>query len=142
MEIGWIPGRYIDNSDAQYRTFRAMLPMLSLVMVLQVGISKILDRIFPNHYALLARSQEIYPKTIWSLIFSLLFVFIAFGMSAVKVLILLTLFYWFIKLRPSSQSVIIGSWTYCIALLFLNYWYGGYKFQWISNSLRWMVKEA
>jgi hypothetical protein len=34
LEPGWIPGRKVDNSDAQYRGFRENIPYMALVVVL------------------------------------------------------------------------------------------------------------
>ena len=34
LEPGWIPGRKVDNSDAQYRSFRDNIPYMALVVVL------------------------------------------------------------------------------------------------------------
>ena len=34
LEPGWIPGRKVDNSDAQYRGFRENIPYMALVLVL------------------------------------------------------------------------------------------------------------
>jgi hypothetical protein len=34
LEPGWIPGRKVDNSDAQYRSFRDNIPYMALVLVL------------------------------------------------------------------------------------------------------------
>jgi hypothetical protein len=34
LEPGWIPGRKVDNSDAQYQSFRDNIPYMALVLVL------------------------------------------------------------------------------------------------------------
>jgi len=40
LEPGWIPGRKVDNSDAQYRGFRDNIPYMALVVVLHPLLRK------------------------------------------------------------------------------------------------------
>lgn len=40
LEPGWIPGRQVDNSDAQYRSFRDNIPYMALVVILHPILRK------------------------------------------------------------------------------------------------------
>ena len=45
LEPGWIPGRKVDNSDAQYRGFRDNIPYMALVLVLHPLLRKAYERL-------------------------------------------------------------------------------------------------
>lgn len=45
LEPGWIPGRKVDNSDAQYRSFRDNIPYMALVMVLHPLLRTLYERL-------------------------------------------------------------------------------------------------
>ena len=45
LEPGWIPGRRVDNSDAQYSGFRDNIPYMALVLVLHPILRKAFERL-------------------------------------------------------------------------------------------------
>jgi hypothetical protein len=45
LEPGWIPGRKVDNSDAQYRGFRENIPYMALLIVLHPLLRKGYERL-------------------------------------------------------------------------------------------------
>lgn len=45
LEPGWIPGRKVDNSDAQYRSFRDNIPYMALVVILHPLLRKAYERL-------------------------------------------------------------------------------------------------
>ena len=44
LEPGWIPGRKVDNSDAQYRGFRENIPYMGMVVVLHPILRRVYER--------------------------------------------------------------------------------------------------
>jgi hypothetical protein len=44
LEPGWIPGRKVDNSDAQYRGFRENIPYMAMVVVLHPILRRVYER--------------------------------------------------------------------------------------------------
>lgn len=51
LEPGWIPGRKVDNSDAQYSSFRDNIPYMAIVLVLHPVLRKAYERLFVSRYA-------------------------------------------------------------------------------------------
>jgi hypothetical protein len=43
LEPGWIPGRKVDNSDAQYQSFRDNIPYMALVLVLHPILRRVYE---------------------------------------------------------------------------------------------------
>jgi hypothetical protein len=43
LEPGWIPGRKVDNSDAQYQSFRGNIPYMALVLVLHPILRRVYE---------------------------------------------------------------------------------------------------
>ena len=44
LENGWIPGRKVDNSDAQYSGFRDNVPYMALVLILHPLLRRLYER--------------------------------------------------------------------------------------------------
>ena len=44
LEDGWVPGRKVDNSDAQYRSFRDNIPYMGMVLVIHPLLRRIYDK--------------------------------------------------------------------------------------------------
>jgi hypothetical protein len=58
LEPGWIPGRKVDNSDAQYRSFRDNIPYMALVLILHPILRRVYESLtvsFERHIALCKR---------------------------------------------------------------------------------------
>lgn len=52
LEPGWIPGRQVDNSDAQYRSFRDNIPYMALVVILHPILRKAYESFTVSIYAI------------------------------------------------------------------------------------------
>nr|XP_031861387.1 uncharacterized protein CI109_002991 [Kwoniella shandongensis]KAA5528459.1 hypothetical protein CI109_002991 [Kwoniella shandongensis] len=122
LSDGWMFGRKVDNSDAQYRSFRNNLFSLLLLASAYLLSSTFLQPLLASR---LSRSKFI-------AIFSLGMITLLHGTSVFKILVLLYANYTFAKLRlpPSlgrfrQVAVIVGN----MGILFLNERYDGYKFR-------------
>lgn len=136
MEPSWFGfGFQVDNSDAQYASFRKNIPILLSVFCVHVLISSIISRIPFSFSSSQSANRDLGSR--WTLTFSLLFLYGLFGASSLKVLIIISLHYWLIKTVGShSQLAPICSWIFSIAILFLNDYYKGYQFGSFLSILR------
>ncbi|KAK9460309.1 MBOAT, membrane-bound O-acyltransferase family-domain-containing protein [Lipomyces oligophaga] len=118
LDQGWIFGRKVDNSDAQYAGFRNKLPVLAGVMI--------------GHYVLrrLSRSIKI-PRRAFDIGFGSVYLIVLHGTSFLKIISIYGIS--FAISRTCSKSVGMGlTWAFSILILFLNEWFEGYKF---ANTL-------
>jgi D-alanyl-lipoteichoic acid acyltransferase DltB (MBOAT superfamily) len=135
LSNGWIFGRAMDNSDVQYRSFRNNIPILVAVMVAHQLITFALKKALERGYQPLNKSP-IHWKAIWSGIFSTVFLLALFGLSALKIWILLTAHYLLIRAFKSKLGPVL-SWVFGVGILFLNHAFQGYRFG-VIPSLSWM----
>lgn len=61
LEPGWIPGRKVDNSDAQYSGFRDNIPYMALVLVLHPLLRKVYERFTVS---LMSHLRRVYILTV------------------------------------------------------------------------------
>jgi hypothetical protein len=65
------------------------------------------------------------------------------GTSAIKVLIIVSLNYLLAKKTIfMGKAAPVAYWTFNIAVLFLNEWFGGYKFGNVHESFEWLVRGS
>ncbi|KAF2144717.1 uncharacterized protein K452DRAFT_349743 [Aplosporella prunicola CBS 121167] len=148
LSDGWIPGRKVDNSDAQYSSFRDNVPYLFLVVIIHPLLRRVYDYLCradtytqvrptstasPNgqltmglsaHAAADARLEQ---RISFDHVFALVFLFALHGLSAVKVFLILYVNYKIATALPRSY-VPVATWTFNIATLFANELYRGYPF--------------
>lgn len=142
LEPGWIPGRKVDNSDAQYRGFRENIPVMAVVVVLHPLLRRAWERLRPGastestngaakkgDESLETRSaeQRMRSRISFDLTFAAIFLLALHGFSAFKVLFLLTINYWIATTLP-KQYVPIATWVFNIGVLFANELCRGYPF--------------
>ena len=154
MSPGWIPGRKVDNSDAQYSGFRNNLPYLFLLIPLHPALRKILGLLipifndetgkdeymngdsngaFPRGFNA-AADKRLRARTSFDVAFNLMFLFALHGSSAPKILLILYInFLIATKLRKSYVPVV--TWTFNVAILFANELAEGYPYARIANAL-------
>ncbi|EDR04007.1 uncharacterized protein LACBIDRAFT_191382 [Laccaria bicolor S238N-H82] len=122
LSNGWLFGRRIDNSDAQYRSFRNNLPPL-LIGALAFLLSKFLR----VHYATVNPGNNLYliPFNVGC---SLVMILALHGTSALKVLAIVSANYGIAKMCRGSRAGPALTWMFNAAVLFLNERYGGYRF--------------
>ena len=132
-------GRMVDNSDTQYAGIRNKLFILIAVMIGQMFITRILNYFSKSsEYSRIGNGVKMSPRHVWSLIFSTVFLVVLLGSSFIKVLILVTIPYGLEKLMGTRKVGVGFIWIYCIAILFCNHWFQGYRFSAIHGSLLWL----
>jgi hypothetical protein len=77
-------------------------------------------------------------KLFISLPFSLIILSAFYGASIMKVIFFNSIAFLISTMLKAHRAAPIVLWTYCISILFLNYYFDGYKFGDISNSLSWL----
>ncbi|ORY43438.1 hypothetical protein BCR33DRAFT_261678 [Rhizoclosmatium globosum] len=92
LRQSWIPNTLFDNSDVQYRGFRAGLLFLIPVSLIHVSLSNALQRWTTTH------QSRIHPRIAFSLLFSILYFIVYNGLSGfLKILTVLVLSYTVVK---------------------------------------------
>ncbi|OOQ85221.1 putative glycerol:H+ symporter (Gup1) [Penicillium brasilianum] len=143
LSPGWIPGRLVDNSDAQYASFRDNLPYLLLLLVAH-PVARRIYQLYNNPYgpepkaahpsAAAAGDAQLEQRMRFDFGFGLIFVSALHGVSALKVLLILFINYKIGKSLPRSY-VPAATWTFNICILFANELCGGYPFEVIATIL-------
>nr|OQO31728.1 hypothetical protein B0A51_01076 [Rachicladosporium sp. CCFEE 5018] len=128
LEPGWIPGRKVDNSDAQYRGFRENIPYMGLLVVLHPLARRLYERVAGSS----SSGKEVTSKSSnsavetrkntrirFDLVFAMVFILALHGISAFKILLILYLNYQIATALP-RQHVPIATWVFNIGTLFAN----------------------
>ncbi|KAH9043958.1 MBOAT, membrane-bound O-acyltransferase family-domain-containing protein [Lactarius pseudohatsudake] len=121
---GWLPGSEIDNSDAQYRSFRTNLPALAALMAAFFALKYAYTRPILRDSSPTNNLHRI-P---FYLIFSLLMLTVLHGASIIKVLIILSANYGLAKATGGTRLAVPVTWLFNGGVLVANEWYGGYAF--------------
>ncbi|KAF2481444.1 MBOAT, membrane-bound O-acyltransferase family-domain-containing protein [Neohortaea acidophila] len=146
LSPGWIPGRKVDNSDAQYRGFRDNIPYMAVVLCLHPLLRKAYDRwagdsVFTQANGSAKQRPEegtaadarLARRIRFDLGFATIFLLALHGFSALKVLLLVYLNYQIATALP-RRYVPITTWIFNIGLLFVNELYHGYPFAKLAGN--------
>ncbi|RDW78553.1 putative glycerol:H+ symporter (Gup1) [Aspergillus mulundensis] len=134
LSPGWIPGRKVDNSDAQYSGFRDNIPYLLVLLVAHPSLRRIYEYFTRasnasatnNATSIAAAGDARAARRIrFDYCFALVFIIALHGISAIKVLIILYLNYKIAKCLP-RKYVPVATWSFSIGTLFANEFCGGY----------------
>ncbi|KAJ6539695.1 MBOAT, membrane-bound O-acyltransferase family-domain-containing protein [Mycena capillaripes] len=131
LSQGWMYGRQVDNSDAQYRGFRNNFIPLTLAAGAFLVARFVRTRIHtasPDNMYLLR----------FNFAASIIMLIALHGTSALKVFAILTGNYLISKSCGASKSGPICSWIFNVAILFLNDRYSGYTFGSLAPSLAYL----
>ncbi|KOS21410.1 Glycerol uptake protein 1 [Escovopsis weberi] len=133
LSEGWIPGRKIDISDAQYFTFRKNLPYMVSLLVFHPQLRRAWEAIYrPQKYERESGAAlRLEQRASFDFGFALLFIFALHGVSAFKVLTILYINFKFATSLPRS-SVPVVTWAFNICTLFANELCEGYRFVFIA----------
>lgn len=119
LSDGWLFGRKVDNSDVQYGFFRNNFFLLVAVGAGHIVLKRLLRRQF---------SYSNFNVT-FDALFGLVFLFVAHGLNALKVLFHIGLCYFVTRrLRDYPKYARIFLFTYLIAALYVNDQYRDYRF--------------
>ncbi|KAJ7680007.1 MBOAT, membrane-bound O-acyltransferase family-domain-containing protein [Mycena rosella] len=128
LSRGWIAGRSVDNSDAQYRGFRSNFIPLTLAagayLLAKFGRTRLSPNARDNMYLI--------PFNLGA---SVVMLIALHGSSALKILPILTINYLISKSWGGSRFGPLMSWIFNVSILFLNDRYSGYNFRDIAPSL-------
>ncbi|KAI1455843.1 MBOAT-domain-containing protein [Annulohypoxylon moriforme] len=135
LSEGWIPGRKIDASDAQYRTFRNNIPYLTALLIFHPLLRLLYNSIvYPiKSAAQSARptpeeaDQRLNQRASFDFGFALIYLIALHGVSAIKILVILYANYQVATTLP-RKSVPVATWIFNVGTLFANELCKGYKF--------------
>nr|GAT44387.1 predicted protein [Mycena chlorophos] len=133
LSPGWMLGRPVDNSDAQYRGFRDnFIPLL--LGASAFVLAKLVRRRVHGQNPQEKGRDDTYLLG-FNFYAALIMVVALHGTSALKILPILVVNYFIAKGFGASKSGPILSWMWNVGVLFLNDWCSGYKFGKVVGSL-------
>ncbi|KAL2870767.1 putative glycerol:H+ symporter (Gup1) [Aspergillus lucknowensis] len=128
LSPGWIPGRKVDNSDAQYSSFRDNIPYLLVLLVAHPLLRRVHEHYARSNNATSAAAagdNRLARRIQFDFYFALVFITALHGISAIKVLAILYLNYKIAKALPWKYVPAV-TWVFNIGTLFANELCGGY----------------
>lgn len=153
LSPGWIAGRKVDNSDAQYASFRDNVPYSVLLLVLHPLSRKAYEYISPrrgrrsvnlakdaqnNNSLLGAHASEadarLNQRVTFDVVFAALYLVALHGVSSLKILAILYTNYSLATKLPKAHVPAV-TWGFNIGLLFANELCKGYPFGYIHYLL-------
>ncbi|CAO3591600.1 unnamed protein product [Absidia cylindrospora] len=128
LSNGWLFGRKVDNSNAQYAQFRDNLPKLLFLSVLFIGFNKTI-----------ATYTQGTDGRLQSLALTSVAIIAALhGTSALKILIIISTSYCIGRLTGGSKLNPLLSWVFNLGVLFLNEANNGYTFGTLHPAMAWL----
>ncbi|KAF2149895.1 MBOAT-domain-containing protein [Myriangium duriaei CBS 260.36] len=153
LSPGWIPGRKVDNSDAQYASFRDNIPAMTLVLILHPLLRRFYGAFWRiDSYTQVPQSSSdgrglshglsptaaanarLEHRVSFDLMFAFVFVVALHGISAIKVFLILYTNYKIATQLPRSY-VPAATWIFNIGILFANELCHGYPLASVANFL-------
>ncbi|KAI9699836.1 MAG: glycerol transporter [Bogoriella megaspora] len=153
LSSGWIPGRQVDNSDAQYGSFRDNIPYMAILLVIHPLLRRLYDSFWmSSNYtkvraipgddrgltqglsASAAADARMQQRISFDLGFAFIFIIALYGFSAIKILLILYVNFQIAKSLP-RQVVPLLTWVFAIGILFANEFGHGYPFEKIAAVL-------
>ncbi|KAI0106758.1 MBOAT-domain-containing protein [Daldinia grandis] len=135
LSPGWIPGRKIDASDAQYGTFRSNIPYMTALLIFHPLLRRVFNAIV---YPIKSTGQSARPtpeeadrrldqRTSFDFGFALIYLVALHGISALKILFILHLNYQLATTLP-RKYIPAASWIFNVGILFVNEIFKGFRF--------------
>jgi len=146
LEPGWIPGRRVDNSDAQYRGFRENIPYMAILLVAHPLLRRLYDTLSADTTGPLDSSvskEEVAAgaadarkesRIKFDVGFAIIFTLVLHGVSAIKVFLILFVNYQVATALP-RHSVPAATWLFNIGILFANELCRGYPLAGLASLL-------
>ncbi|KAI0064952.1 MBOAT-domain-containing protein [Artomyces pyxidatus] len=128
---GWLFGRYVDNSDIQYRGFRNNLPALAGL----ISVFFVLKYIYTRPILRMSNPSDLLHRLPFYTIFSILMIIVLHGTSALKVLAILSANYFIARVSAGQRWAVPATWIFNGGVLFLNERFGGYAFESLHPGL-------
>ncbi|KAH8813058.1 glycerol:H+ symporter-like protein [Xylogone sp. PMI_703] len=145
LSPGWIPGRKIDLTDAQYSSFRRNIPYLSVLVV----VHPLLRRLYNAFHSLPSQSgtlkingntstaegdARLSQRASWDFLFAVIFLCALHGFSALKVILILVTNFFLATSLPRNY-IPVATWIFNISILFSNELCRGYRFEAIADFI-------
>ncbi|KAG5817502.1 hypothetical protein H9Q74_000092 [Fusarium xylarioides] len=128
LSPGWIPGRQIDVSDAQYGVFRENMPYMGSLLLFH----PLLRNLWNKYKPLPERSQggrnRLDQRASFDFLFAFIFLFALHGLSAFKIFFILWTNFQLATKLP-RRYVPAATWIFNIAILFANELTEGWRFR-------------
>ncbi|KAG6112060.1 hypothetical protein E4U13_004470 [Claviceps humidiphila] len=137
LSDGWIPGRKIDVSDAQYHTFRSNLGYMAGLLLLHPLLRRTWNSVYkPAGETTRGNngSARLEQRASFDFAFAILFLIILHGISAVKVFAILYLNFQLGRKIP-RRYVPVATWVFNIATLFANELCAGYHLRDMASHI-------
>lgn len=109
LSPGWMFGRYVDNSDVQYRFFRDNFFLLLGLIVSHVSLRKGLELSFNWH-----------SRNTFDFVFGVVFLLGAHGVNSIKVAVHVFISYFIAKYVSNRKLALALTWIYGLSTLFIN----------------------
>ncbi|KAI9020033.1 MBOAT, membrane-bound O-acyltransferase family-domain-containing protein [Phycomyces nitens] len=135
LSDGWIFGRKVDNSDAQYAGFRNNLPTLTILAVVYLFLSHLFKFLVPTPFH--NRRSTIY-RAYFFLPASLLAISVIHGANIIKILVIVFISFFIGRITRGSLWNPLLTWCFNLGILFLNDMYKGYKFSSLGSEFAWL----
>ncbi|KAG6372194.1 hypothetical protein JVT61DRAFT_7987 [Boletus reticuloceps] len=133
LSPGWLFGRRIDNSDAQYRSFRNNVPALAFLVLVYIALKSMYTRVATRLISgIPTDNTSLVPFTN---LFAILYLIGLHGTSTLKIFIILTANYYIGKSFAGSRAGLIITWIFNFLILFANEWNEGYLFSSLHPDL-------
>ncbi|KAI9857851.1 MAG: glycerol transporter [Vezdaea acicularis] len=155
LETGWILGRKVDNSDAQYAGFRENLLFMFFLLGTHPLLRKVFERFRPSnggssgrYAAISAKPNEsvsgpvsaadaeprLGNRVVFDIGFAIVLLTGLHGVSVLKIFLILYVNYSIATRMPQSY-IPAATWVFNIGILFANELSGGYKFAAIADAV-------
>ncbi|KAF8963140.1 MBOAT, membrane-bound O-acyltransferase family-domain-containing protein [Flammula alnicola] len=122
LSQGWLHGRLVDNSDAQYRSFRDNLGVLCKAAFGYLAIKFIARHLRAN------RTNSNFYLIPTNVVLSILMIIALHGSSSLKILFIMSINYLIAKKCRGSRLAPLLTWLFNGLVLFANELYHGYRF--------------
>jgi hypothetical protein len=141
LSPGWIPGRQVDNSDAQYSNFRDNIPYMALLLILHPLLragANLFTSSQPSSQSKKASAEQadarLRSRVNFDLVFTAIFMIALHGVSALKIFLILYVNY-HVAMSLPRKYVGIATWVFNMGVLFSNELCHGYRFADLSVLL-------
>ncbi|KAM5355179.1 hypothetical protein ACJ41O_001825 [Fusarium nematophilum] len=119
LSPGWIPGRQIDTSDAQYHVFRTNIPYMGSLLLFHPLLRKAWNTVYPLPERSQGGRSRLDQRASFDFVFAFLFLFALHGLSAFKIFLILWTNYQLATKLP-RRYVPAATWIFNVAILFAN----------------------
>ncbi|KAJ9609206.1 glycerol transporter [Cladophialophora chaetospira] len=146
LSPGWLFGRKVDNSDAQYAGFRNNIPYLAVLVLLHPFLRRVWERYtLPNQPVLngsakpttssqAAADTRLQNRLAFDFVSALIYVTALNGFSVLKILLILLINYKIGTALPRN-AIPVTTWVFNIGVLFANELAQGYRYSVMSEAL-------